>query len=85
MSLTNSTKATNAKKFTLIYSPSSDSTITINKASGSKTLTTKWAMKNSPGTSPTFIAGRTYSITFTYVSTSTTAATIYGAIDWFSY
>lgn len=85
LSLTNSTASNNAKKFTLIYSPSSDSTITINKTSGSKTLTTKWVMKDLPGTSPTFIAGRTYSITFTYVSTSTTAATIYGAIDWFSY
>lgn len=86
LSFANSTNATNAKKFTLIYNPTSNSNITISNIGGSKSITTKWAMKeNNPTISPVFIGGRTYSITFTYISTSTTAGLLFGAIDWFAY
>lgn len=86
LSFANSTSAINAKKFTLIYNPTSNSNITISNSGGSKNITTKWAMKeNNPTISPVFIGGRTYSITFTYISTSTTAGLLFGAIDWFAY
>lgn len=86
LSFANSTSATNAKKFTLIYNPTTDSNITISNSGGSKNITTKWAMKeNDPFISPVFIGGRTYSITFTYISTSTTAGLLFGTIDWFAY
>ena len=85
LSFANSTSATNAKKFTLIYNPTSNSNITISNSGGSKSITTKWAMKEDYSTSPVFIGGRTYSITFTYISTSSTAGLLFGAIDWFTY
>ncbi len=85
LSFANSTNATNAKKFTLIYNPTSNSNITISNSGGSKSITTKWAMKEDYSISPVFIGGRTYSITFTYISTSTTVGLLFGAIDWFTY
>lgn len=85
LSFSNSTASNNAKRFTLIYSPTSDSSISVSKTNyGNKIITTKWAMRENPSTSPTFLAGKTYSITFTYISTATTSAMLIGAVDWFA-
>lgn len=86
LDFTNSNAATAAKQFTLIYSPTSDSKIVISNTNyGSKSITTKWAMKKDSDISPTFIGGRTYSITFTYITKSENNALLIGAIDWFTY
>lgn len=85
LSFSNSTASNNAKRFTLIYSPTNDSSISVSNTSyGNKIITTKWAMRENPSISPTFLAGKTYSITFTYISTSATSALLIGAVDWFA-
>lgn len=85
LSFSDSTASNNAKRFTLIYSPTNDSSISVSNTNyGNKIITTKWAMRENPSTSPTFLAGKTYSITFTYISTSATSALLIGAVDWFA-
>lgn len=85
LSFSNSTASNNAKRFTLIYSPTNNSSINVSNTSyGNKIIATKWAMRENPSVSPTFLAGKTYSITFTYISTSATSALLIGAVDWFA-